>query len=739
MTHASDQAAHVSRWAALVMLGYVVLTLAYSVISPLFEAPDEWLHYQFIRHIVEQRSLPVQSIDTPTEFHQPPLYYVLGALVNAPFEDDGYEPRLNVFWRYDGQPPLADNKNLYLHTSHEAFPYRGTALAMHVLRGFSILLGLVTLLIVYQLARAVFAARPWLSLGALVITAYTPQFLFSTSSVNNDVLVTLLGAAIIWWSVRAVQRGLSWRATIVGGLLCAAALLTKLSAGALILVVALAVLLAPRQRVSRLPALLAMGSITLLLSAWWFVRNVQLYGDLTGLNTMLLAWRAATTSALPPPLAQAWNLWRSFWGEFGYGQIVLAEWIYWLIALAAIAGVIGLWRWWRWARRGLLQPDWKVAAILIGAPSLLLLASIVFGSQNPSGLHGRFLLPASAAASILLMIGWRAWWQPFEARLDRHWSFGTGAIMLTLPVYALVGALGPAYAAPALLTRTAALQNAQPVNLRFGEKAILLSYSLERDRVDAGQTTAVTLCWEALQPAPTDYYAFVYLLGEANAKIAERRTFTGLGHYPSTQWSIGDVFCDRIPLEVSSDVASGVYDVEVGLVDPRTQTRLPARDLAGATIDSVILDRIKVRSTQAPIVPAALPAPIDFGGQIKLLATTVEPSTVSAGQSVTATLYWQAARVPDKDYTVFVQLLDAQGQQVANADSMPQANRYPPSFWDAGEIVPDAHRIDLPVDLPPGKYQILIGWYDLATGVRLSMNGDPNGALPIGEVEVAPQ
>jgi hypothetical protein len=741
MVQANSQPATQPRWlwAGVVLVLYVVLSLAYSAINPLFESPDELLHYQFIRYLTAQHALPVQSADAPTEFHQPPLYYALGAVVSAPLPDDGYVPRLNAFWRFDGQPPLEDNKNLYLHTPAESFPYRGTALNVHVLRGFSVLLGLLTLLIIYQLARAVFANRPGLILGALAITAFNPQFLFSTSSLNNDVLVTLLGAAIIWWSVRTVQRGLTWRSVIVGGLLCGAALLTKLSAGALVGVVVLAVWLAPRSRVSRVPVLLTIGGITVLLTAWWFVRNTQLYGELSGLGTMLLAWRAATASALPPPIMQAWNLWRSFWGEFGYGQIALPEWIYWLIALAAAAGVIGLLRWWRWSRRGLLHPDGKVAAILIGAPGLLLAASIVFGAQNPSGLHGRFLLPASASVSILLMIGWRSWWRPFEARLDRSWSSGTAVSVLALAAYALFGALRPAYAAPAVLTRTAAQQSTTPMHIRFGENATLLGYRLDPARVTAGESTAVTLCWEVLQPTVTDTYAFVHVLGEANAKIAERRTYTGLGHYPSTQWSAGDAFCDRIPLEIAAAASGGVYAVEVGLVDPVTQTRLPAVDSAGSEINPIILDHLKVRSALDPIVPAALPEPIDFGGQIKLMSTAIEPQPIGAGSPVTLTVYWQAERVPDQDYTVFVHLLDAQGEQVANADSMPQANRYPTSFWDKAEIVRDDHRLTVPPDLPPGTYQIVIGWYDLATGARLPVNGEPAGAVPVGEVEVAPQ
>jgi hypothetical protein len=189
-------------------------------------------------------------------------------------------------------------------------------------------------------------------------------------------------------------------------------------------------------------------------------------------------------------------------------------------------------------------------------------------------------------------------------------------------------------------------------------------------------------------------------------------------------------------VRVTLGTPAGVYDVEVGLFDLAAQTRLPAFAANGSEISPIILDRLKVRSPLPPIVPDPLPAPIDFGGQIKLLSETIAPGRVTAGSTITLTLYWQAARVPEKDYTAFVHVLDAKGKLVAQADAMPQANRYPTSFWDANEIVNDVHRIDLPSDLPQGGYGIVIGLYDLQSGVRLPMNGDLAGAVQVANFGV---
>ena len=85
-------------WVALVLVA--VLSSLSSVISPLFEPPDELQHYQFVRYLVDQRELPVQELDGEiSQSHQPPLYYVIGALLVA-----GIEPRRKLEKNYTELP-----------------------------------------------------------------------------------------------------------------------------------------------------------------------------------------------------------------------------------------------------------------------------------------------------------------------------------------------------------------------------------------------------------------------------------------------------------------------------------------------------------------------------------------------------------------------------------------------------------------------------------------------------------
>jgi hypothetical protein len=74
-------------------------------------------------------------------------------------------------------------------------------------------------------------------------------------------------------------------------------------------------------------------------------------------------------------------------------------------------------------------------------------------------------------------------------------------------------------------------------------------------------------------------------------------------------------------------------------------------------------------------------------------------------------LYWEARRPPEENYVVFVHLLDAEGQIVANHDGSPMQARYPTRAWLPGDIVRDVHRLVLDSSVPVGEYQLKVGMY----------------------------
>ncbi len=101
--------------------------------------------------------------------------------------------------------------------------------------------------------------------------------------------------------------------------------------------------------------------------------------------------------------------------------------------------------------------------------------------------------------------------------------------------------------------------------------------------VSAGDVLRVTLYWRSLQRVSASYSVFVHLLADparvpANAEgagiVAQRDAVPGNGARPTPAWVPGEFISDSYELTVPRSTPVGVYVVEVGLYDSRTNERL---------------------------------------------------------------------------------------------------------------------------------------------------------------------
>ncbi|MCI0476468.1 MAG: hypothetical protein L0Y55_09495, partial [Anaerolineales bacterium] len=142
----------------IILALFVALGIVYSTTTPLFEAPDEQWHFAFVQHVGTGRGLPVQSEPLThlarQEGSQPPLYYLLAAGATFWIDTSDFPGIVweNPHYGYNVPGIVNDNKNLFIHTSLENFPYRGAALAIHLARLLSVLLGALAVLFTYLLA-----------------------------------------------------------------------------------------------------------------------------------------------------------------------------------------------------------------------------------------------------------------------------------------------------------------------------------------------------------------------------------------------------------------------------------------------------------------------------------------------------------------------------------------------------------------------------------------------------------
>ena len=112
------------------------------------------------------------------------------------------------------------------------------------------------------------------------------------------------------------------------------------------------------------------------------------------------------------------------------------------------------------------------------------------------------------------------------------------------------------------------------------------------------------------------------------------------------------------------------------------------------------------------------------------------------GEVVYLQLWWASESAVERDWTIFTHVLGPQrpdGSPVwAGHDSQPGLGSVPTSTWEPGELILDEHQLQLPPDMPPGKYALEVGLYDQSTGERsmlvVSPVDDPDAPRETWEV-----
>lgn len=115
-------------------------------------------------------------------------------------------------------------------------------------------------------------------------------------------------------------------------------------------------------------------------------------------------------------------------------------------------------------------------------------------------------------------------------------------------------------------------------------------------------------------------------------------------------------------------------------------------------------------------------SPVAVLGDEMALLTYQREGPLLHGATVRLTFHWQCLQPMDRDYAVFVHIVDSQGTIWGQRDATPADGERPTSSWGLGEIVEDQHEVTIDVEGPREGYTIEVGAYLRGTGERLPVS-----------------
>lgn len=277
--------------------------------------------------------------------------------------------------------------------------------------------------------------------------------------------------------------------------------------------------------------------------------------------------------------------------------------------------------------------------------------------------------------------------------------------------------------------------NITPLDAQFGG-INLVGFQLDTRELSPSQPFGFNLYWQRAGAVPHEPKVFVQIM-DANGQEVARADKFPTNEVSVARYPLGQTVPDRYFLTLDHSLAPGRYALWVGLLDPLTGERWDV-STAGGGDDHVALAWLRVPLPFTPLPADAAKISARWQNGITLAGYTTDTQTPRAGESSEWTAYWRTEQPLSQDETIFVQLLNAQGEIVAQADHDPMQGAYPTTIWQTGEIVPDTFSLVLPAALPAGDYKLDIGWYNRATNQRVALASPPtsDNALPLRVVTV---
>lgn len=423
------------RWLALIFVLYFLLGIGYSLLMPIWEAPDEPAHYHLAWHLA--RKGEYATIEQNYEAVQPRTFYILGSYVIHTL--DRFNPEFSSYVlpkEYKSNIRVAERRFDWNDGNNRFLP------GVYALRWINLLFGALALWISWKAFCLIAPDQRTLRIAALLLAALTPQYLHIMSSVNNDALGTLAGAYLFYLTVRVVKDQDNLLAIFVVILAVVLPLATKLTvlpvSAALLAIIGGKWLFGVRQKkwlvIAGLVVVFSIGVV------YFF------FPEIIDWTQKEISWRLFSfrKKGLTPEYLKLISnqILQTYWGKVGWIAVGLPNWVIYLLTLLGVGGMAIQER--RVALRKTADPGfsaWIVAFLMASFTAL----AVARNGLTTGATQGRFLFPAIGALSLLMISGWHG---VLPERIQKNLPWMVMILMIILNMTLWIFGIIPVYYQP---------------------------------------------------------------------------------------------------------------------------------------------------------------------------------------------------------------------------------------------------------------------------------------------------
>lgn len=280
---------------------------------------------------------------------------------------------------------------------------------------------------------------------------------------------------------------------------------------------------------------------------------------------------------------------------------------------------------------------------------------------------------------------------------------------------------------------------ATALNRRWAGDLELLGYVWRAGIPRLGEPVKLTLFWRATQPITSNARINVKLVDQSGQSwwTAENGFYDEL---PPTRWPVGKVIAQDYQFDLPAGLTPTRYTFrlqlktdQAGILKPRGTETEPG------WVDGPAL-QFERRATP-PDLPAAIgrqPLDAQVGG-LDLVAYDSPLSGPRPGERWNGSLFWRVRQALAQDVRVHTELVNAQGQIVAEADVVPAPPDFPTSAWRPGDLAQTRLSFVIPSSLPGGAYRLrvsLLDPTDQPLPARQGWRPWPSDTVDLGRVQV---